>query len=204
MVEKICEVCGVTFSVKNYRATTARFCSQKCGGVWACKTRLNTRPNTWSAGNQHRKGMRPANGFARGHRPWNRGAKGLHFSPETEFKRGHAPTNKLAVGAVTTRTDKRGVTRAWTKVAEPNRWKLRAVVVWETTNGLVPRGMVVHHENRDALDDRPENLVLVSRAEHLNEHRPEFETRRAERATAARWGSRGGEDHRGLQSGRSL
>lgn len=29
--------------------------------------------------------------FSKGHKPWNKGLKGIHLSPETEFKPGHDP-----------------------------------------------------------------------------------------------------------------
>jgi hypothetical protein len=191
MIDKTCEVCGAAFSVQAYRANTARFCSQKCGGAWHAKTRLAAMPHTWAVGNRHRAGRRPTNAFPEGHSPWNRGVEGLRLSPATEFPVGHTPANKAPLGTVRERPDKGGALRAWVKIAEPNRWRLRAVCVWEAANGSVPHGFVVHHENRDTLDDRPENLSLVSRAEHLAEHRPEFESRRALAAAAARRG-----DHR--------
>ena len=73
------------------------------------------------------------------------------------------------------------------KVAEPNVWRLRAVLVWEQAHGPLGKGLVVHHVNRDTLDDRLENLEAIDRASHLQEHRPEFEAKRARRAAAARW-----------------
>jgi hypothetical protein len=59
--------------------------------------------------------------------------------------------------------------------------------LWEEANGTVPAGMVVHHKNRDTLDDALTNLELESRSAHLREHRPEFEAKRAAAASAARW-----------------
>lgn len=67
-------------------------------------------------------------------------------------------------------------------------WRPRAVVVWEEHHGPVPDGCIVHHENRDTLDDSIENLSMVTRGAHLAEHRPEFEEKRATAATIARWG----------------
>jgi hypothetical protein len=61
--------------------------------------------------------------------------------------------------------------RVWVKVEQPRRWKARAVVVWEESNGPVPSGSVVHHEDRDSLNDALENLRCLTRAEHLDEHR---------------------------------
>lgn len=103
---------------------------------------------------------------------------------------GQTPPNKLPVGSVRVRTrhKRAGEVRAFVKVAEPNVWIERARVVWEAAHGPVPSGMVLHHVSRDKLDDRLENLELITRGEHLREHRPEFEERRARAAAAARWG----------------
>jgi hypothetical protein len=82
---------------------------------------------------------------------------------------------------VTVRKDKQGNPRAWVKVADPKDWRPRAVVIWESIHGRLPEGQIVHHENRNTLDDRPENLVAISRSEHLQEHRTEFEDLRRQR-----------------------
>lgn len=41
-------------------------------------------------------------------------------------------------------------------------------------------GEIVHHANRNVRDNRPENLEVMSRAEHLKEHHPEMMERRKE------------------------
>ena len=43
-------------------------------------------------------------------------------------------------------------------------------VIWETANGEIPDGYVVHHRNENKSDNRLENLQLVSRAEHMTIH----------------------------------
>jgi hypothetical protein len=92
------------------------------------------------------------------------------------FRKGQTAHNLMPVGTVRLRTHEGDHERAWIKTAEPNEWRPRAIVVWEDANGgcPVPDGCVVHHDNRNALDDRIENLILLTRAEHLNEHRDEF------------------------------
>lgn len=96
--------------------------------------------------------------------------RGQHLSTATEFKPGQAAHNKLPVGSVTVRT-LQGVKRAFVKVAEPNVWRERAKVVWEQTHGKpVPRGMVIHHDDRDSLNDAPENLIALTRKQHALEH----------------------------------
>lgn len=104
-------------------------------------------------------------------------------------KPGSIPVNKRPVGTVRIRQrpGRNDGPRAWIKVAEPNVWRPRAVVVWEAAHGPVDPGFVVHHEDRDTLNDDPANLTLESRAAHLLEHRPEFEAKRAAAAAAARW-----------------
>lgn len=109
---------------------------------------------------------------------------GERRSPATQFKPGQAARNKLPLGSVTERSDPNGRTRAWVKVAEPNVWKLRAVVAWEAINGPLPLGKVVHHRDHNSLNDDPANLVALTRAEHIAEHQLELATAAVEAAKA--------------------
>ena len=177
-VELKCEICGGSFLVKRYRALTARFCSQICGGSWHAKTRLAHADKPHMRGNKLRKGIPPSNAFEPGHTPWNRALKGIRLSPGSEFKHGMKGQNWLPVGSETVRDDKTGKSRAFVKLAEPDVWKHRAVVVWERENGRAVRvGCVVHHRDRNSLNDAPANLQEMTRAEHIEEHRSEFPTR---------------------------
>jgi hypothetical protein len=138
-------------------------CSAKCDGV---------RRSREMAGNKLRVGKRPANAFVAGGRSWNAGMKGIHMSPATEFKPGRESDRKAAIGAVTIRVRKRDKKpRAWVKIAMPNVWRPRAVVVWEKEHGTVPRGSVVHHKDESTLNDSPDNLELQTRAQHIDTHR---------------------------------
>lgn len=129
--------------------------------------------------------------FSPGHIPWNKGMKGIHLSPGSEFKKGRIPTNKLPVGTVTLRKRNRdGRTHAWAKVAEPNVWMQRHRLVWEEHNGPLAKGLVIHRLDGDSLNDDINNLVAMSRAEHIMIHRPEFEEKRiasASKAALKRW-----------------
>jgi hypothetical protein len=42
--------------------------------------------------------------------------------------------------------------------------------VWSSLHGEIPPGYDVHHVNEDRSDNRPENLVLLSKAEHSSLH----------------------------------
>lgn len=177
MIDKTCNVCTNAYRVPNSQKERSRFCSRAC----MAKARAES-----MRGNAFRAGLRPANALAEGGTPWNKGLRGVRCSPDSEFKRGHTPTNKAPIGAVRFRTHSGDSSRAWIKVSEPNTWRLRAVVVWESVNGVLPHGMIVHHRNRDTTDDAIGNLEAVSRAAHITEHRAEFEARRKAAASSAR------------------
>ena len=44
------------------------------------------------------------------------------------------------------------------------------VIVWESHHGSIPEGMELHHRNGNKLDNRIENLMLVTRLEHKRIH----------------------------------
>lgn len=78
---------------------------------------------------------------------------------------------------IRTRHKRGGDKRAWIKIAAPNKWELRARVIWENTNAPIPRGMGIHHKDEDTLNDTIVNLELVSKRDHLAIHRPAFHDR---------------------------
>lgn len=162
--ELCCRWCGkpAGFHVPTRPRT---FCSPECNRAWRGEK---------LKGNKLRQHFKPANSFLSGHEPWNKGLQGIHLSPATEFKPGNDGTRTLPVGAVTIRDDKQGKPRAWVKVSEPNQWIPRARFVWIAAGRLIPRGSVIHHSDRDTLNDEIENLELLTRAQHADEHREEL------------------------------
>lgn len=175
MIEKKCIMCGKTFSVRNYRKETARFCSKSCCAKYNYQKFLSKADQTHKIGNQYRKGKRPTNAFEKGHEPWNKGLRGIHLSSATEFKKGQRGINYVPVGTIRTRKEK-GKPRQFIKVSDPNIWEYYAVYLWEQKYGKIPQGYVIHHINKNRLDDRIENLVCVSRSEHINIHRKDLKT----------------------------
>ncbi len=166
-----CIVCGGIFEVVRSAAWRRKTCGRRCSNEIR---RVLMTGNKWAVGNKPNVTC-----FKPGHSTWNKGMRGRHFSLATEFKKGATPVNWTAVGTVRIRTFRRhNNQRAFVKVAEPNIWKLRAVVNWEQTHGPIPSGLFLHHLDHDSLNDDVRNLALVDRAAHLRLHRPDFEERR--------------------------
>jgi len=53
---------------------------------------------------------------------------------------------------------------------QDGKWRYRSRLVWASENGPIPPGGIIHHRNENPLDDRPDNLQLVTRAEHARIH----------------------------------
>ncbi|SDO95310.1 HNH endonuclease signature motif containing protein [Desulforhopalus singaporensis] len=102
---------------------------------------------------------------------FNAGTKGLMKKNSGSFQQGHRPKNYKPLGHE--RTDKDGYVLV--KVAECNPWnhttsgwyRHKHVVIWEEVNGSVPNGYCVRFKDGDRRNICLENLILVSRGEHV-------------------------------------
>ena len=99
--------------------------------------------------------------FKKGHIPFNKGKKGIGGWEPTQFKKGSKPWNYKPVGTVRTNTD--GYVEI--KIADPNKWKAKHIILWEEANGPVPKGHVVIFADGDKQNVVLDNLILVSRRE---------------------------------------
>ena len=137
------------------------------------------RDNSYLIGNKFAVGQKPNKTcFKKGSQAWNKGIKGLHLSPTTEFKKGQRGINWVPVGSIKKRTNwhsKHVTSRKWIKISEPNIWVLLAIYNWTKKNGIIPKGILVHHKDFDCLNDKLSNLKLVTRTEHINIHRDMLE-----------------------------
>ena len=86
---------------------------------------------------------------------------------ETQFKKGNRPHNAEPVGTIVTRDD--GYKQK--KVAEPNKWRLLHLLVWEERYGKIPEGMNVEFKDRNRGNTDINNLFLVTRQEHIEMNR---------------------------------
>lgn len=109
--------------------------------------------------------------FVKGELPWNTGRKGYMGANCTSFRKGAIPPNRQPLGTERI-CPKDGYIQI--KIAEtnpytgaPTRYKNKQQVVWEREHGPVPKGMVVRLIDGDKTNCAPENLLLISRAEHL-------------------------------------
>lgn len=115
--------------------------------------------------------------FEKGFVPFNKGVKGWQAggnSKKTQFKKGSIPANAKPVGYE--RISKDGYKEICIDEINPHtgysrRFVLKRRYVWEQHNGPIPENHVIIYKNSE-LDideiDNIENLVLVSRREHLH------------------------------------
>lgn len=103
--------------------------------------------------------------FEKGHTPYNKGeklsAEQYAFAEPTMFKKGHKPHNTLPIGTEITMKD--GFIKV--KVAEPNKWKLKHVLVWEKHYGNVPAKHCIVFIDRNRQNCDISNLMLIKRNE---------------------------------------
>ncbi len=125
--------------------------------------------NTWKKNHGLTSGVDKR--FKKGSTPANKGSKGLYNvgGNKTSFKRGNKPHNYVPVGSERVNGDD----YVDIKIADPNRWRGKHLIVWEQYNGrTVPKGYVVIFGDGNRRNFGPENLILISRAQLavMNKH----------------------------------
>jgi hypothetical protein len=141
----VCKFCNINY--ESYHKES-KFCSLSCKSKYHYDNNLRNRP------------------------AWNKGTSGIMKKNKTSFKKGDIPYNKLPLGTIRVRTDKQ-MKRNWIKVSK-NKWELLYRHVWEQENGKIPNGYVIHHKDFNSLNDKIENLEVVTRKNHINIHREDL------------------------------
>lgn len=102
----------------------------------------------------------PSTEWKKGHIPINKGTKGMfpNAGGATRFKKGQRPHNYRPVGTEVKTSD--GYWKV--KIADPNVWKMKHVLMWEREHGPVPEGMMVTFLDSDQDHCTPDNLALIS------------------------------------------
>lgn len=105
--------------------------------------------------------------FPKGHVSSNPIKKGQRLSQKTEFKRGEKSWNYMPVGSERINTD--GYKDI--KIADPNIWRAKHILLWEQHNGPMPKGYKLIFLDGNKLNISLDNIELVSNAEMLNLNR---------------------------------
>lgn len=102
--------------------------------------------------------------FKKGSVPWNKGMKGLQIGGvETRFKEGHLPHNTRNDG------DERLTKEGYIEIrVSKGVWKLKHRVVWEITNGEIPKGNIIKFKDGDRKNVNINNIYMGTRQEHMN------------------------------------
>ena len=109
--------------------------------------------------------------FQKGDIPFNKdksqkdymSAESIEKTKKTRFKKGQSPINRRPVGSERITND--GYTEI--KIAEPNVWKLKHLVVWEKENGPIPKGHALVFADGDKTNISLDNILLVTRHQLL-------------------------------------
>ena len=99
--------------------------------------------------------------FEKGQVSHNKGKKGLR-APGCEkgwFSKGHTPKNHKPVGSE--RLSKDGYWEI--KIAEPNKWRLKHLAIWEQHNGSIPKGSCIIFLDGNTSNLDIKNLMMIRR-----------------------------------------
>ena len=106
--------------------------------------------------------------FPKGHKPWNKGMKGLDIGgKETRFKKGDKPANHKEVGSE--RIDEEGYT--YIKIAEHTRWVLKHRHIYEQQHGKLEPHMIVIFRDKNISNFDIENLEAITKVENMERNR---------------------------------
>lgn len=112
--------------------------------------------------------------FKKGHVPLNKGKKVNEYMSEeaiqksiaTRWRPGHRPINEKPNGSITIRTDRSGRKYKWIRISM-NNWEMLHIHLWKKAHGKIPNGKIVVFINKDSLDARLENLMLITPEENM-------------------------------------
>lgn len=98
----------------------------------------------------------------------NKGKKYPGQVNRTSFKKGQRPTNFRPVGSERVRVD--GYIEI--KVSDPDKWRLKQLVIWEEAYGAIPKGHRLVFLDGDKLNVTLDNLQMITQSQlaRLNQH----------------------------------
>jgi hypothetical protein len=109
---------------------------------------------------QNYKGY-PRTQFRKGMTSWNKGTKGVMIGGiETQFKKGQEPHNTKPIGY-------RSLRDGYLVEKTGQGFKFVHVLLWESVNGPVPKGLFVVFKDKNKANITLDNLELIDRHEHM-------------------------------------
>lgn len=100
--------------------------------------------------------------YLKGNVPANKGKPKFWIGgEETQFKKGQKPHNYMPVGSE--RVNSYGYHDI--KIADPNKWKAKHILLWEEHNGLVPKGHKLIFGDGDKNNINLDNIILVTNSQ---------------------------------------
>jgi hypothetical protein len=101
------------------------------------------------------------NEFSKGHKPWNKGQKGLQIGGlETQFKKGRLPHNTKPIGY-------RSYRDGYLVERVEKGFEFVHKLIWKQHHGEIPMGMFVVFKDRNKNNICIENLEIIDRVEHI-------------------------------------
>lgn len=120
--------------------------------------------------------------FKKGQQPPNKGKKQIEYmsaeaiekTKDTRFKKGNIPHNaKEQDGEIVWRADKNGLHYYYIRIAL-GKWELLHREIYKKHFGEIPKGMIVIFKDGNPKNIAPNNLLAITRAEHLQINRNKF------------------------------
>jgi hypothetical protein len=114
--------------------------------------------------------------FKKGIIPWNKGLKGIHLSPYSEFKKGNPSWNKGRKYFMPNAILTEGYInyQGYIVLCIGGDEILEHRIIMERKIGReLMDNEVVHHKNKNRLDNRINNLKVMTKSEHSKHHYPD-------------------------------
>lgn len=161
----------IQFMIENYKGKDNIELSELLNKKFNLNTTAD-RVSNIKANLKRRKGIDLRTGINRGcikkgNVPYNKGKKmskeQYNKCKNTMFKKGNVPANHRPIGSERITVD--GFVEI--KVAEPNRWKAKARVIYEKEFGTIPEGYIIIYLDGNKQNLEPNNLKAISRKKNL-------------------------------------
>jgi len=142
MIKSICKRCEKEFLIYKCRISQKRgkYCSRRCYAL-------------------DQKGHAPSGFYIKGEAPWNKGKK-REYSLPTQHK----------IGSITIRKDANGKKRRWIKIGHPSKWIQYSHYIFRKHTRINTFNKIIHHLDKNPLNDTFKNLQIVSRSDHMKLH----------------------------------